>query len=158
MRGLLSSLILIFLAKNECPSVRRDPIFISRLRGEEGGPHPLCPVGFLDRFLKATGGSRSSKLFIHPHTLEDLSVNKLRLYICKFIRMADPTSFPRSHDLRKMATSFAFFRSLSTEEICNVVGWSSIRVFRRHYLRQIQEVSSPIIVLGSRVAGSVSQD
>ena len=144
-----------FLAKNECPSVRRDPIFISCLGGEEGRPHPLCPVDNLRRFLLLSRDTKSSKLFVHPKSLGDLSIAKLRWYLCRCIRWADPSSFPKAHDLRKIATSFAFFRNMSTSEICNLVGWQSVGVFKKHYLKQISEISSPVVVLGSKLSGSV---
>ena len=75
--------------------------------------------------------------------------------MCKFIKMADPSSFPKSHDLRKVATSFAFFRNIKVSDICEIVGWSSIRVFKKHYLKQISELSSPVVILGSKLPGSV---
>ena len=111
----------------------------------------------LRRYLQLSAASVSSKLFVHPSTLGELSVNKLRLLLCKFIRKADPTSFPKSHDLRKMASSFAFFHNIDMQEICDLVGWSSIRVFRKHYLKQIQEVSSSVVVLGAELPASVKE-
>ena len=143
-----------FLAKNENPQNRRDPIFISRLKDERGGHHPLCPVNNLSLYLEGTARTRSFRMFVHPTSLSDLSVHKIRLSLCKFIRLGDPGSFPRAHDLRKMATSYAFFKSMSSQEICDLVGWSSIGVFKRHYLRQIEEISSSLVVLGSVVQGS----
>ena len=65
--------------------------------------------------------------------------------------MGDPGSFPRAHDLRKRATSYAFFKAMSSQQMCDLVGWSSINVFKRHYLRQIEDLSSPVVVLGSVV-------
>ena len=87
-------------------------------------------------------------------SLGDLTVNKIRHFLCKFIRLGDPASFPKAHDLRKIATSYAFFKSMTNQEICDLVGWSSIRVFKRHYLRQINEISSSLVVLGSAVGTS----
>ena len=105
----------------------------------------------LHSFLQLTSATRSFHIFVHPVSLQELSIHKLRLALCKFIRLGDPTSFPRAHDLRKMATSFAFFKSMSNRQICDLVGWSSIDVFRRHYLRQIEEIASPLVILGSVV-------
>ena len=144
-----------FLAKNENPRFRRDPIFISRLRLEDGGPHPLCPVEHMERFLSMTAVSKSVKFFVDPVSLQDLSVHNIRLWLCKFIKWGDPGSFPRSHDLRKVASTLAFLRSMSMDEICTVTGWSSIRVFRRHYFKKISEVASTVVLLGSE-APSVS--
>ena len=145
-----------FLAKNECPNARRNPIFIARLNNEDGSPHPLCPVHNLYKYLSVTANSNSCKLFVDPKDFSDLSIHRLRVFLCKFIRMANPGSFPKSHDLRKYATSFAFFHSMSIDELCNLVGWSSIRVFKRHYLQKISELSSSIVFMGSIIHGSKS--
>ena len=105
-------------------------------------------------FLDLTKQSKSLKLFVHPVALSDLSIHKLRWFLCKFIRSADPGSFPKTHDLRKLAASYAFFRSMSVSEMCDLVGWSSVRVFTKHYLRQITELSTPLVVLGTRISES----
>ena len=106
---------------------------IQRLWYEEE-PHPLCPVVALESFLFSTRGTKSFYLFIHPLSLTDLSLHKLRLVLCKLIRLANLESIPKSHDLRKMAASFAFFRSMNVDSSRNLVGWSSERVFIKHYL------------------------
>ena len=144
-----------FLAKNEHPGSRRGPIFISVLNEEDGAPHPLCPVNNLRKFLNMTSSTTSIKLFVNPIDLSDLSIFKLRWFLCKFVRMADPGSFPKVHDLRKVATSLAFLRHVNLEEICNLTGWSSIRVFRRHYFKEIEAVRSSLVAMGSVVPGSV---
>lgn len=107
-----------FLAKNENPSSRRDPIFFQSLLSSDGSFHPLCPVGCSKAYLDTTSASKAFKIFVDPKNLQDLSLAKIRILLCQFIRLADPGSFPKSHDLRKVATSFAFFRSLSFSEIC----------------------------------------
>ena len=143
-----------FLAKNENPQNRRNPIFVPLLRGADGAPHPLCPVEKLRFYLSVTSNTTSIKLFVHPSTLKDLTLPQLRYFICLFIREAHPGSFPKVHDLRKLASSYAFFRTMSLEDICEVTGWSSCRVFRRHYLSRLQEVATPFVALGSTVHSS----
>ena len=146
-----------FLAKNEHPGSRRGPIFISCLMGTDGAPHPLCPVSNLKKFLTLTSAAVSLKLFVKPIDLSDLSLLKLKFYLCKFIRLADPGSFPRVHDLRKVASSLAFLRNVDLGDICNLTGWSSIRVFRKHYLKEIRAVKSSLVTMGSAVPGSAKQ-
>ena len=141
-----------FLAKNECPQARRDSIRIPRLKDDAGSHHPLCPVHALELYLVATRGTPSLKVFVDPRNLSEISVQKIRLWMCKFIRMGDSGAFPKAHDLRKLATSFAFMKTMSGEEVCSVVGWSSIKVFKRHYLKRTQRVSSQFISLGSRIS------
>ena len=43
-----------FLAKNENPIHRRDPIVIPRLFDEDGSPHVLCPVYAIEKYLACT--------------------------------------------------------------------------------------------------------
>ena len=107
----------------------------------------------LELYLRKTSLTTSFKIFIHPVTLKDVSIQKLRLSMCKFIRLGDPSAFPRTHDLRKLASSFAFLKSMSSAQLCKLVGWASIKVFKRHYLKQIGEVSASFIALGSKVKG-----
>ena len=137
-----------FIAKKEDPSDRWDPMFVSRLRDEEGGPHPLCPISCLERFLFLSGNSTSTKLFVHHHSLESITIRKLRWYMCKLIKLSNPESYPRTHDIRKMAASFAFFNQMSLEEICSFSGWRSLKVFRKHYLIDIEHLSSGTVVMG----------
>ena len=143
-----------FLAKNEDPGNRRDPIFITRLMDEKREPHPLCPVNNLFKYVLATSATKSFKLFVNPIDFSDVSINKLRLYLCKLVRCANPGSFPKPHDLRKYASSFAFFKSMSCKQICDQVGWSSINVFKKHYLKEISEISSSVVMLGSIIPGT----
>ena len=140
-----------FLAKNEAPNSRRPPIFISRLRQEGTRPHPLCPVRNLEVYIELTKQTNSCKLFVNPVSLMDLSLHKLRWFLCKFIRKANPHVFPKTHDLRKYASSYAFFNCMNMQEVCNLVGWSSIRVFRKHYLKEIDAISSSFMCLGREI-------
>ena len=104
-------------------------------------------------YLRLSSATSSSKLFVNPD-LSDMTINKLRWYLCKFIRIGDPSAFPKVHDLRKVASSYAFFNSMNMEEICTLVGWSSYRVFRRHYLKKIQDVKSSMVILGVKIPGA----
>ena len=137
-----------FLAKNEDPARRWDPLVIPRLKDEEGGPHPLCPVAAISHYLSLTSSTSSQRLFVHPVSMGDITIHKLRWYLCKIIKRSNPGSIPKAHDLRKMAATFAFFSHVSLSEICSLVGWKSIRTFKRHYLMQIQSLSSKILVMG----------
>ena len=81
-------------------------------------------------------------------------VCRICLELCNFILLNDPGSFPRAHDLHKMSSSYTFYKSMSTQEICDLVGWSLIRMFKRHCLKQIGEISPSLVALGSFVKGS----
>ena len=65
--------------------------------------------------------------------------------------MSDPGAFPKIHDLRKVASSYVFFRTMSLDDICEVTGWPSCRVFKRHCMSCIKEVGSSFIALGTPV-------
>ena len=49
--------------------------------------------------------------------------------------------------------SFDFFRNVDVKEIRDLVGWSSVCIFKKHYLKQISEISSTV-GLGAVVPGS----
>ena len=99
----------------------------------------------------ATSASSSVKVFVNPVGLGDLSLQKMRLALCKFIRLGDSGAFPKAHDLRKWATSFAFFKSMKSQEMCSLVGWSNIKTFKRYYMKPISEVASSFMALGTKI-------
>ena len=136
---------------------RRGPIFISCLFNEDKSPHKLCPVMYIKKYLSLSRQSSSCKLFVKPSDFTDLSVSRFRWFLCKFIKLANPGSFPKVHDLRKVASSFAFFRHMDLEEICSLTGWSSFRVFKKHYLREIEAVKSSLVAMGSSLPGSAKK-
>ena len=68
--------------------------------------------------------------------------------------MSNPRSIPKSHDIRKMAASFGFFRSMSLEEVCSFAGWRSVKVFRKHYLIDIEALANSAVILGKPLLGS----
>ena len=138
-----------FLSKNESPFFRREPLFIKRLFDSAGNPHILCPVRGLEIYLRETSASLAATIFVDPVSLRSLPISKIRLLVCTFIRWADPGSFPKAHDLRKVASSFAFLKSMSFVDICDLTGWASFRVFKRHYLQSISDPGTEFVAMGS---------
>ena len=63
-----------FLAKNEHPQFLRSPIFITSLSYTEGDSRPLCQVATLRDYVRATGSTTSSSLFVNPASLKPLSL------------------------------------------------------------------------------------
>ena len=61
--------------------------------------------------------------------------------IVHLIKSSQPNTFPRAHDLRKFATSLAFFRNMKIQDINDRTGWKSKSVFRKRYLVNIREVA-----------------
>ena len=137
-----------FIAKNENPIHRRNPIFIKAIFDDDGTPHPLCPVDATRTYIELTKNVTNGPLFI---SLKDVPLSKFKCsyILCQIIKESQPNVFPHSHDIRKMATSLAFFANVDLDQICDSVGWSSSRVFRRHYLKQINDVVSNCVVLGN---------
>ena len=78
-----------FLTKNESPSDSWDSITIFRLRDEEGGPHSLCPVHNLEIFVSLSKDTKSCKLFVNTSSLELITINKLRGYMCMLTKLSN---------------------------------------------------------------------
>ena len=133
------------LAKNENPLERRGPVLIKPL---VNGDDSLCPVKSLELYLHVTCRSSCNHLFVHPVHLGAWNRAGLSLAIVRLIKAAQPDSFPRAHDLRKVATSLAFFCNMKLQEILSKTGWKSRSVFRRHYLVNINEVLHQCSSLG----------
>ena len=133
-----------FFAKNENPFHRRDPIIIPRLWEEDRSPHVL-----LRSIYQVLLKSLQVPLFISIANNKPMSKASCAYKLCSIIKESQPGVFPRSHDIRKMATSLAFFSNMSLKAICAKVGWASPVVFRKHYLKQIQGIVKNCIVLGT---------
>ena len=125
-----------FLAKNENPLERRGPHIIKPLIN---GDDTLCPVKSLEIYLTATCTSSCNHLFVHPINFGKWNRAGLSLAMVRLIREAQPDSFPRAHDVRKISTSLAFMRNMKIADITNSTGWKSTKVFLKHYLINIQE-------------------
>ena len=136
-----------FLAKNEDPLERRLPRRISPLEGNNS----LCPVATLRDYLRVTTRHESPSLFIHPNGKDRWTPTEARKVLCKLIREANPNSWPKSHDIRKMASSYAFFGAMNFQSISSFTGWSSVGVFVRHYLNAIEDLRQPCVVLGRNI-------
>ena len=126
-----------FLAKNEDPCIRRDPWRIPPLPGEDNS---LCPVANIQAYLHRTAEHTSGYLFRHHSSSKPLSVCALRVRLTSLIKRTNPQSVPKAHDVRKMASSLAFFTDMSYQCISQMTGWSSTAVFVKHYLSSIDSV------------------
>ena len=138
-----------FLAKNEKPLSRREPISVSALKEDP----KLCPVATLRKYLDRTSQVTDGPIFVHPDSGVPLKPYNIRLNIVKLIRKLQPGSVPSAHDMRKYASSLAFFGNMSYEKIVSYTGWSGHRVFMKHYLHQIRGVHQRCIALGSVIGG-----
>ena len=134
----------LFLFKNENPLNRRAAVTIDPLRARS---KTLCPVAAVQHYLKLTEKSVCGDLFVHPVSLAKWNLSGVRLAICRLIKQSQPDSLPKCHDIRKMASSLAFFTHMDFSEIASLTGWRSIKVFYKHYLKNIKECQNRCIIL-----------
>ena len=59
--------------------------------------------------------------------------------------MSAPYTFPKTHDLREGYSSHAFFRTMSSDEMCEFIGLFLYRAFQKLYNSCLQEVGSSLI-------------
>lgn len=144
-----------FLAKNESPSARRAPIRIDPLSLPDGSPYPLCPVECLRVYLRKTSSLKEGALFLNPRTLKPASQACIRYTFRDLLVKTNPEVKPRFHNVRKWASSLALFSGRSTRELCDRIGWSSVKVFKKHYLKQLSFFPFACISVG-RVSGTSS--
>ena len=147
-----------FLAKTESATNRRKPIFIRSFKLPSGAHHRLCPVSALRAYLRATNHMSSKKLFINPSSLADCTVLAITGLLRKLVKISQPGVYCAFHDLRKFATSKAFFSLMSCKNIRSRGGWSSNKTFASRYLAKSLGSRVPCVALGSlcrNLVGSV---
>ena len=99
-----------FLANNEDPLNWRGPTVIKPLSGDSDS---LCPNKALSVYLKLTEKAKSSHIFVHPVHLGKWNISAMRLSVVRLIKASQLHSLPRAHNIRKMATSLAFYSNMS---------------------------------------------
>lgn len=138
-----------FLAKNERPLSRRDPVTIQSLPSNK----KLCPVATLRQYLQRTSHVTSGPLFINTRTNAPLKIRSLTKLLVDFIGELHPGSVPKSHDCRKVSSSLAFLGGMGFHEISSFTGWSGHGVFVKHYLSQIPSAWTRCVAWGRPVGG-----
>ena len=137
----------LFLAKNERAGHRMKPITIHAWR-QTDTHHPLCPVRALRDYLSATSDTTDVNLWLDPRSARPLNTAGLARHLVRVIHLADPQSHPRAHQVRRYASSLAFFRSFDVEEVREAGQWSSSRSFVQRYLvHRLTDV--PCVAMGS---------
>ena len=97
------------------------------------GPRALCPVENLASYLSLSGPCRGP-LFLNSQTKVPLHKSTISKILCEVIEEASPNCMPRAHEVRKFATSLAWTRGLSPEEITKRAFWRSSSIFIDRYL------------------------
>lgn len=125
----------VFLAKNELPSFRRNPVFINALPNLGSNvPNPICPVHWLFVYLQKTDHFRGDKLFYNPDSLVPCNAGRISFYIRKLINLAQPGVYAKGHDLRKMACWLAFWSGMRLKRIRERGFWRTNSAILKCYL------------------------
>ena len=98
-----------------------------------GGTPALCPVRSLACYLSFSEESRGP-LFLNSKTGKPLHKCSISKILCDLIEEASPNCLPRAHEVRKYATSLAWTRGLSPDEITKRAFWRSSSIFIERYL------------------------
>jgi integrase len=141
---------------------------INSLKGKLGrsmsADRSLCPVRALKHYWQRTADLRkdSSRLFISfkKGFSGDIAKNTISFWIRKAILLAYEHASPdttqlfsvKAHDVRAMASSWAFLRNVSLDNIMNACSWRTHSTFTHHYLRDLTLISGDLLKLGPIVA------
>ena len=136
-----------FLAKNERAGHRMSPVTIPAWTTPDG-PHPLCPVAALKAYVSSTRSYSGPGLWVDPESRRGLKTSDIAKRLVRLISLADPASRPKAHQVRKYASSLAFFRSFDVDQVRRAGQWSSSACFVRIYL-QTHLTNVPCVAMGS---------
>ena len=139
-----------FLAKNENPQFRRTPWRIPKLSTDNNS---LCPVNNFSDYIRRTASATSGPLFIHQASGKPLTKAEVTSAMTVLIKTSNPESIPKSHDIRRMASSLAFFNGMQVSDMSELTGWSSTRVFTKHYLKEVSALATVSVVMGRQLDG-----
>jgi hypothetical protein len=128
----------------------------------------LCPVRVLQAYntrvepIRQTAQATKFFVAMKPGFCGDIAVNTISRWIVKAITTAyeavgqqsdlQRTHNVRAHDVRAMAASLAFMRSVSLEDIFQATQWRCHTTFTDHYLRDLTVQSNDLLRLGPIVA------
>lgn len=73
-------------------------------------------------------------MWIDPISFRSLKKTDLAMLLVSLIKLADPTSRPAAHQVRKYASSLAYFRSFHVDSVRRAGHWSSATSFATRYL------------------------
>ena len=116
---------------------------------EDGISHALFPIQALRYTLNLPCLGVVPSAVFTSNSGASLSKANISLRLCRIIDEALPECLPKANDVRKMATSLAWTRSVSPKEMVNRTFWSSYNVFIERYWVNIPNQSIPCVALGS---------
>lgn len=122
-----------FLAKNERLDHFLQPISILAWN-TNSGPHELCPVNSLRKYITATSNITDDFVFTWPDSGRRCSCANLTTILKRIIDVADPGKLPVGRDTRKVAASLTFIRDHSLQRTHEVGQWALTQPFAHRYL------------------------
>ncbi|MEO1301489.1 MAG: hypothetical protein AAFU83_04625, partial [Bacteroidota bacterium] len=146
------SYLLSFVAKNETRAHPIDRVFSIKGLAPLVSPRDRdilnCPVRALKEYVSRVLHLRDG----HQHLFcsvskpsRPISKNAISFFIRDLVRRAHegvpsdclPLFKVRAHDVRAVATSFAFLRNVPLQSIIDTVNWKTNSVFASHYLKDL---------------------
>ena len=124
----------------------------------------LCPVRCLKCYLARTKEFRRGqrRLFIsfQRNKSSDITVNTISIWIKTLLKIvylaahedASCLTGRSTHAIRSMASSLAYYRNISVEEILKACSWKCHSTFSDYYLKDLSLVRDEMHVLGPVVA------
>ena len=125
----------------------------------------LCPVRALKIYLQKTDVVRKpeqKKLFIsyRKNFKKDVAKNTISGWLRKLILLAYEKASPetkrlfkvKAHDVRSMASSWAFLHNASMDNIMTACSWRCHSTFTSYYLRDLTRIQGNMLALGPVVA------
>ena len=164
-----------FLAKNQLPSVKPDPIVVpslARICKWEHTDRLLCPVRALKFYLKMTSSYRQNRtrLFLPIKGNKDISKDTISRWISYTVKLAyrkltkRDISFLKikAHGVRALSSSWAFFDKVPLNDILQAAVWNSSSTFAKFYLRDMSQQAQNLqslgpIVVAQKVVGGQQQ-
>ena len=145
-----------FLAKNQLPSIC--PIVIPSLARTCKREHLgrlLCPIRALKFYLKMTSSYRQNRtrLFLSIKVNQDISVSRWVAYTiklaCRKLTRRDISFLKiKTHEVRALSSSWAFFDKVPLNGILKVAVWNQSSTFAKFYLRDMSQQMANLRTLG----------
>ena len=150
-----------FLAKNQLPSVKPNPIVVpnlARICKWEHTDRLLCPVRALKFYLKMTSSYRQNRtrLFLPIKGNKDISKDTISRWISYTVKLAYSKLTKRdisflkikAHEVRALSSSWAFFDKVPLNDILQAAVWNSSSTFAKFYLRDMSQQAQNLQSLG----------
>jgi hypothetical protein len=128
----------------------------------------LCPVRAIQTYLSATEKIRQGRrrLFI-AHAkgyTKDIAPSTLSTWLCETVKECYKSA-PKTlstefqingHQVRGMATSWAYAKRASMSDIMSAATWKSHDTFTKFYLRDVTNISKEMLKLGPLVVSQLT--